>query len=189
MVAASNTWADENQAMIVGGVMADGQYTGSVWGYDGSCWARISNDVNWRHLPGLKDATLIKYYTYDVSTTNYSTTRYETWFVMGGLLKDGSVNRNVYSSRDQGLLWEKADSLYQLPASVPSFYAAQAFVNEETLSAGTLPWKASSTTRTQHSSEWQCPYIYLFGGCGANKMPLNTIWRGVLMRMAMRPVY
>lgn len=189
MVEAANTWASSHQSMIAGGVMANGKSTGSVWGYDGSNWARISNDANWRHLPALKNPTLIKYYTYDVSSTNYSTTRRETWMVLGGVLADGSMNRTVYSSRDQGLLWQKADSLYQLPAYVPSFSSAQAFVHEETLSAGTLPWKAASTSPTQHSSEWQCPYIYLFGGRAANDAPLNTIWRGVLMRMAMRPIY
>ncbi len=189
MVSASNTWATSHQAMVVGGMMANGKLTGSTWGYDGSTWARISNDANWRHLPALKNASLIKYYTYDVSTTNFTATRHETWMVLGGVFADGSANRTVYSSRDQGLLWQKADTIYQLPAYVPSFSEAQAYVYEETLSAGSLPWKAASTAPTQHSSEWKCPYIYLFGGRAGNGAPLNTIWRGVLMRMAMRPVY
>ncbi len=189
MVAADNGWAAEHQAMLVGGVTAGGQLTGAVWGYDGSTWARISNDNTWRRLPALKGASLIKYYTYDVSATNFTTTRRETWMVMGGTLADGSLNRVVYSSRDQGLLWQKADSTYQLPAYVPSFTSAQAYVHEETLSA-TLPWKAASTTApTQHQSQWQCPYIYLFGGHASNGMLLNTVWRAVLGRMAMRPVY
>ena len=43
---------------MVGGEMADGNYTGATWGYDGKNWASTGN----RQLPKLTGITLVPYY-------------------------------------------------------------------------------------------------------------------------------
>ena len=80
--------------------------------------------------------------------------RYSSMLAIGGT--DGStVSRTVYVSNDYGMAWAEGGSLIQLPDYMPAVHGAQAFVEDETLTA---------SRATRPITEWQCPYIYLFGG-------------------------
>jgi hypothetical protein len=41
---------------------------------------------------------------------------------------------------------------------------------------------------TQAVTEWECPYIYLFGGEDTAGNTFNTIWRGVINRYTFKPI-
>ena len=42
---------------------------------------------------------------------------------------------------------------------------------------------------TQPVTEWDCPYIYVFGGVTPTGGLSNNIWRGVINRLSFKPLY
>lgn len=182
LVVADHQWSVAPQAVMVGGVLADGTVTHKTWGYDGSTWACISgaNDT----LPALRDVILVSYYTYDVSSVNYKATIHPTWLIMGGFTADGTPNRTTYLSRNQGITWAVAGTSMQWPTHLPSMGGAQAFVHERTMGASMAPRRVSQPT-----TSWQAAYIYLFGGYDAQGVLQNNVWRGVINRMTFKPTY
>ncbi|MDE7443730.1 MAG: hypothetical protein K2M65_06190, partial [Muribaculaceae bacterium] len=36
--------------------------------------------------------------------------------------------------------------------------------------------------------QWECPYIYVFGGYDADGKLQNTVWRGVINRLSFKPI-
>ena len=186
MIQADNTWAVSQQAMIVGGVDANGKMVSDVWGFDGQQWGKI-NSSHTQVLPALADATLFAYYSYKTLSGVRRYALQQTWYIMGGRLADGSLNGNTYISNTQGITWAKADSTMTLPSHLPKFYGAQAFVNTETLTASGanyMPRRIQSPV-----TSWECPFIYLMGGYNDQGALLPYIWRGVYNRMTNYPVY
>ena len=186
MIQTDDTWTVSSQAMIVGGIDAKGNLLSDVWGFDGHSWGKINN-IHTHSLPALADATLFPYYTYKTLSGVRRYARQQTWFVMGGRLADGTLNGKIYLSNTQGITWSKADSTITMPSNMPEFYGAQAFVNEETLTASS----ASNAPRRIQSPviTWECPFIYLMGGYNDQGALLPYTWRGVYNRMTNYPVY
>lgn len=184
MVEVVNKWAVSSQAMIVGGVDCNGNVLKDTWGYDGSKWGKINN-IHGNQLPALADATLFSYFTFKSLPGVRRYGRQSTWYLMGGRKADGSLNSDIYLSNTQGITWFKGDSTMLQPGFMPKFFGAQAFVGEETMTAPSrMPGRVSSLVTT-----WQCPYIYLFGGYGADGALLPNVWRGVYNRLTNTPVY
>jgi len=186
LVRADNKWVVNSQAMLVGGNDANGNAVANVWGYDGERWGRI-NDIHSDALPALSGATLFPYYAYSQLSGTLRFTKQPTWFIVGGVENDGTMNDEVFVSHNQGINWEVADSALMMNANMPLFTGAQAFVVNETLSVS----DASNAPRrvSQYITSWDCPYIYLFGGYGSDDKMLPYVWRGVYMRMTFYPLY
>lgn len=182
LVLALNDWAVAPQAVMVGGVLADGTTSNKSWGYDGQSWAVISSNSD--TLPAIAGATLVTYYSYDINTTTLKVTQEPTWLLMGGFLADGTPNRVTYMSRSQGITWSVAADGLQWPGHMPSMGRAQAIIDYRTFGSSNAPRRISTP-----QNEWQCPYIYLFGGYTADGKLLNNIWCGVLTRMTFKPLY
>lgn len=164
------------QLIVAGGRLLDGSLSQDAWGYDGKTWIKISR----RQLPvALHSATLVPYYTVSVAS-DWATTRFATMLLVGGQLADGTLSRTVYVSNDFGINWSEASAEMQLPDYVPAFYGAQAVVVESTLYA--------NSRASRPIEQWQCPYIYLFGGLNANASTYNTMWRGVINRLTDKPI-
>ena len=185
MMLADNRWSSNQQALMAGGVMADGTFSRDIWGYDGNRWGCVSIESEQWALPGLKGAVLVPYFTFTVNTNTHVATKYVTWLVMGGTLSDGSLNTKVYSSRDQGLRWSVADKSMQLPTYLPAFTGSQVFIVTRTMTASGM--KAPSRI-SQRTTEWECPYIYLVGGRNQSGAVLNNVWVGVVNRLMFREV-
>lgn len=183
MIQADNTWSLSSQAMIVGGIDSKGNFTSDVWGYDGFSWGKINNAHN-TALPRIADATLFPYYTYRKLTGVRRYAMQPTWYLMGGRLDDGSLNRKIYLSNTQGITWAASDSTITMASHMPAFYSAQAFVQHETLTASGAPRRVQSPVTT-----WECPYVYLCGGYNDEDALLPNVWRGVYIRMTNKPVY
>lgn len=188
LVMANNDWTSEQQAMFAGGVLANGSCTEAVWGYDGSTWGMLSGSSDSKVLPKLRDATLVSYFTYEVPSGYFTPQRYVTWMVIGGVLNDGKLNTTTYTSRTQGLYWTTGVDGVQMPSHVPAFYGAQAYCLERTINANssTFSYNPGNTTAI---TQWQCPYIYLFGGYASNGNALMNMWEGVLTRLTYKPVF
>lgn len=200
LISFTTEWSDTPQAIITGGRTADGTLSNITWGFDGNKWI----ELNTSDLPALEDVTLFPYFCYKTNSSNWTVTKHSVWFAMGGRDSDGAVSRNIYVSFDSGLHWHLGDEVMQLPEYIPSFAQAQALVFSETLYArGTTSWQsypsrelpmwwtladAELSRATKPVTEWECPYIYLFGGVDAQGNLHNDVWRGVINRLTFKPV-
>ena len=186
MIVTTNNWALAQQAIIVGGIDAQGHLLSDVWGFDGMTWGKINNNST-SVLPALADATLFPYYTYKTLPGVRRCARQSTWYVMGGKLADGTLNGKIYLTSTQGITWTVGDSTMTQPSFMPRFYGAQAMVNNETF---TLSGAAGAPRRVQSLvTTWNCPFIYLFGGYNDRGELLPSVWRGVYNRLTNTPVY
>ena len=166
--------AQSNQCVIVGGRKANGELTNQTWSFDGSAWVKTSNKALPDVLEGL---TVVPFFTYYISNV-FVATEYSVFMAFGGVNSDG-VNRTVYITNDYGMTWNKADELAQLPEEVTIGAFAQGFVRNSTL----YPSRAIRPVE-----EWECPYIYIFGGVDAQGTLSNSIWRGTINRMTFKPL-
>ena len=172
MLTVTGSWSVAPQAVLVGGVKADGTPSAATWSFDGNTWATINSTQS--AMPALDGPTLLSYYTHVIDENTLVVSRRVTWLVLGGRLKDGTANTTTYVSNNQGITWLKgASSLAQSPA-MPSLYCARAWVHNATLSQGNV--------------QWECPYIYIVGGLNGDGRLYNNIWQGVLPRMTFKPL-
>lgn len=194
MVAFSSKWSDTPIGIITGGRCADGSLTGATWGFDGDNWAVLSES-----LPQSEGVSLIPYFSYRKTAALWIQTEYSVLVAMGGRGADGAVSKTLYISYDNGINWQKGSSLLQLPDFIPAFADADALV-VSTRKEGSLTdnWRDKAVgkpaaSRVNYQIEgydviWDCPYIYLLGGCGADGKLYDTVWRGVLGRLTFMPV-
>ena len=182
LITIKTDWAINEQALMVGGRLADGTLSADSWSYDGHSWQIVSGARS--ALPALRGAALIAYYTFDLTAGGHAVKKV-TWLVMGGFDSTGTPNRVTYRSRDMGITWSKAASGLQLPDYIPGFCNAQAFVENATMTAAS----AAPRRVSKPSDEWECPYIYIFGGISQSGTLFNNIWRGALNRLRYKPVY
>ena len=123
---------------------------------------------------------------------------------MFGATEMGVAEKTVYISLDQGLNWKKADELMQINnENIPSRYNAQALVFSSTINArSTKQWNELAIKKLPNGwtivnpfetraitavTEWECPYIYIFGGENGTIL-YNTVWRGVINRLSFKPI-
>ncbi len=187
LVAANNEWTANQQAMIACGELADGTFTNAVWGYDGERWGMVSN--NNAVLPHLSDASLFSYYTFTKPSTSTTPVKRVTWMLIGGKLADGRFNTMTYVSRNQCINWSEGESGVQLPSSIPAFSGAQVFVFERLQRANAPRLNSYDPGQVTPVNEWDCSYLYLFGGYASNGSALTSVWEGVLRRLTYKPVF
>lgn len=197
MYSYQSKWMAAPVSVIVGGVTADGQVSSAVWAYDGNSWARLSQG----RIPALRGASLVPYYTFRRTGMSWNYTEYSTILLLGGKKDDGTLSRTTYISYDNGVNWSVAGSLLTLPGYIPSMWMMDNLVifkpmtaplfadGWESMPARKVPgmYKAN-TSVSGNTISWDCPYIYLFGGCGPDGALYNTIWRGVINRLTFVPV-
>lgn len=183
--------ADAPQTVIAGGVMANGKLSPDTWAFDGSNWAKLSEVA----LPkGLKDMCLVPFSTFIVNVA-FVAVEYPVLLAYGGT--DGKdINKTVYISNDYGMTWKEGGESIQLPEAVTPFSGAQAFVFTSVLqSRSASSWRPMTTAyripgsrATMPVTEWDCPYIYTFGGTDGEGKLCNTVWRATLNRLTFKPV-
>ncbi len=192
----TSKWAADPIGFFTGGIR-DGRTTADTWAYDGDSWAKISNQP----LPAMSGALLIPYFNYRQTATSWVQTEFSVCLAIGGRLADGSLNRTVYLSYDNGVNWIKAESLLQLPAYIPSLYDADAIIRTTSMNADLganwrqLPQRSPhDVSRINYFVDgadvsWECPYIYLFGGMQEDGKLNPSIWRAVLARLTFAPLF
>lgn len=176
-------FADAAQIYITGGIMADGNRTGHTWAYDGNSWACISSTPIPTALSGM---VMIPYYNF-IGNGGLYDKKYTAFIAFGGSTGK-AINRTVYISDDYGLTWRQGDASIQLPSFVPSVNGAQAFVAPMTLHARSNDWESLLSRATKPVSEWECPFIYLFGGVTPEGTLSNYVYRGALNRFTFKPI-
>ncbi len=190
----SSKWNPLPTGILVGGRNAEGNVVGDTWAFDGVSWAQISENP----LPAMEGVTLFPYLAYGKIMS--SMREYSVWLAIGGRNADGSLNRITYISYDNGINWRAASQSLMLPDFIPSTWMADVVISNKLLSASLSGWAKQSIAprypacaRVKHSTDgeiinWECPYIYLFGGFNAEGMLVDAIWKGALNRLTFKPI-
>lgn len=167
------------QMLIIGGRDANDEYLNKTWAFDGSQWADITRGAIPEALEGMN---LVPYFNIHTDTTAWHVaTRNSVLLAFGGQRADGTINDTVYMSTNFGMHWTKAPENLQIPTTiVPPRTDSQAF---------TVTTTVKSTGRaTAPITEWEVPYIYLFGGVNTEGQTYNTIYRGAIKQFTFKPL-
>ena len=215
-VSRSFEMSSARQMIVVGGRLADGTLSSSSWGFDGRTWANISRTPVAPRA--LENMVLVPYFTIRTDSASWVTTSRSVLMAMSGNTADNRLNDTVYVSYDFGMNWTKADKLMQPGKAMPARTMAQGFVFNERMyadqsqnrsaapftargwkSIGQPRWtalKLSGLTAPDNGmmyaskpiDEWDCPYIYLFGGKDSHGQTYNTLYRGVIEWFRFKPL-
>lgn len=185
----ANKWTSSPVGFFVGGICSDGSLSNATWAFDGYNWIKLSEGG----VPHLRGTSLIPYYGFRFTASTWYQTEYPVWMVVGGTESNGAQNKVVYISYDNGVSWNKGSESLQLPKEIPAMTGCDCLVANHRKSANlSAAW--SKETRS-HNIEvdgdiiyWDCPYIYMIGGFNPQGQLYNTIWQGVLARLAFTPV-
>lgn len=186
----ANKWTSSPVGFFAGGKCEDGSLSDSTWAFDGSNWIKLSDGG----IPALKGASMIPYFGFRFTSSSVTQTEYPVWMIIGGSKSDGTLNRTVYISYDNGVNWGAGSELLQLPKEIPTMTECDNVVMSVRKKANLSDaWKKAM--RRSHNVEvngdeiyWDCPYIYLMGGYNPDGQLYDTIWRGVLARLSFTPV-
>lgn len=177
----TDEWALAPQAIFVGGKKADGTLSTDSWGFDGTSWAQLSGVSGSRALPAAQGWQLLPYFTFRINKNNFRATRQSAWIAFGGTLANGTAQKQTYISLDNGLNWRLAADNLQLPAAMAPRYGASIILCEKQFTA--------SSRAVKPVTEWDAPYIYLFGGYKPDDGTLlNQSWVGVINRLTFKPL-
>lgn len=191
----SNKWSPQPTVFFVGGTTADGRISSHTWAFDGSIWTTIDESA----LPAMDGVAIVKYIVYRSTQYLFVEHAYEAWFAFGGKFEDGSLNKTLYYSYDNGVTWTQAPELMQLPDYLPALYNAD-IVTIKTNLNGNLSdiWTKTPSKIASRASDyvivgddisWDCPYLYIIGGDFADGSLSDAIWRGVLSRLTFTPLF
>ena len=193
-VTLTNKWTSSPVAFFTGGriVDRDKPLSNATWAFDGSEWIKLSDGG----IPALEGSSIIPYYNFRPSAQGNSMIEYPVWMLIGGRMADGSFNRTVYISYDNGVNWTRGTSSLQLPPEIPALVYCDNVVAEieksYDLSAG---WQSlrRGPQRIRYEVDgsvitWGCPYIFLFGGYQPDGTLSTNVWRGVLNRLTFAPI-
>lgn len=191
----TNKWSPDPTCILSGGLKADGTPAAGIWAFDGSQWACLSTGG----AATLNDAALIPYYIYRKTSVSWIMSEFKIWLLVGGRKTDGTPNRTVYMSYDNGVNWISAVDYMQLPEYITSLIQADPIVLEHGMNANLqdawkkMPARQAAPWMIKHELNgyelsWQCPYIYLFGGRDGEGRLSTTVWRGVLNRLTFTPL-
>lgn len=176
----TSKWNINPSAVIFGGVDASGEYSAYSWIYDGDAWSRLSNTAAPVAVTG---AIIFPYNTPKVNTNTWRVSEQSALIAMGGMIGNGAPNDSVYVSIDFGISWKKGEETLQLPGYFPRVSGADVFVVDHLIHA------QSSSRVIAPVEEWECPYIYVFGGVDKDGTLVPTVRRGVINRFTFKPIY
>lgn len=199
----TSKWTTQPQVVMLGGRTASGELTNAVWGYDGKQWAKISD----KFPKQIANAAMFDYRMAKTDTLSWVSTEISVLIAMCGE-NAGGLNEKVYVSRNSGLDWKEGDELVQLPSYILPRTMAQAIVVDKTATSArssSREWKeyqpkplprwwvpaecaVPASRATAPITQWEVPYIYLFGGYDSEGYLYNSVWRGVINRLLFKPL-
>ncbi len=194
-------WSEQPMMFISGGITASGELSDQTWAYDGSQWACISIDGFGK---GLKSPVVVPYFAFKTAT-DWKVTKRSILLAFNGLDNTGYPNGKIYVSYDRGVHWAPGSGWMEIPAQFQGGAFSQAVVLNTVMTqsragsrwtslepASLSPWlqtvTAPSSRATAPITEWDCPYIYVFGGENASGQLNASIWRGVINRLQFKPL-
>ena len=109
-------------------------------------------------LPAGDGYAMSKYVIAETDTMTWTVKSREVLIAFGGM-RNSVPSKEVWISRDMGVNWQKGSSLLQLPDYMPAVSGASLLVFDKTLEVGRVAPRA-----VKPITQWDCPYLYLFGG-------------------------
>lgn len=185
-----SAWAGTSTMMIFGGKDINGTYCNGAWAFDGSRWVNLAD----RPLPAIYGLEVFPYYSY--LTASYGGEReIANLIAMGGTLADGTINRDVYISYNNGISWVKGADYLQLPAEMKIGVHGNVLTVEKEMEWDlSNNWKAVKGRRVGYTIDgdlvkWNCPYIFIFGGYDTEGTLIPDVKCGVLRRLTFAPLF
>ena len=177
MIVLNSSWEISPIAFFQGGVTAGGEYNGDTWGFDGTTWIKLSQTQQ----PAVEGRTLFNYTVAVTDSTTWRVTYIPVVMAMGGLKADGTIDQTLYYTNDMGVHWKQGPAYLQPSEQLPAVYGAQILTSPTTL----YPVAGRAVAPVE---QWECPYIYLYGGSTDQKLFNQEIWRGVMYRFTLEPL-
>lgn len=171
-------WAVNPMGVFNGGQAADGSLSGDTWAYDGGKWSKISKVS----LEPASGRSTFRYVYAVTDSTNWRTTYDQVLYTIGGRSSVGMVE-DVYYSLDMGIHWVQAPKTYSLPDDFPKVANSQIFVADHLTGLNSVSSRAIAPI-----TEWECPYIYMYGGNNNTGQLNKSVWQGVLVRFTYKPL-
>lgn len=191
-------WSENQQIIIVGGRLADGSCSPATWTYAGDRWARLSSGI-----PAAEGYAVTNYTVTETDTVSWRLTEKQVTLAFGGRNSLGN-NNTVYISRDMGVTWTKAGDLLQLPEYMKAGAFADIVVADTRyplpdagarsragsgwMPVGVAEVPSCSLRAVAPVTEWDCPFVYLFGGIDDAGAVQPYVWRGVVNHFTFRPL-
>ncbi len=168
-------WSPTAQIITVGGLKSNGETTRTAWAYDGSQWACIAESTP-MNAEGI---SVFPYYCCKTDTNTWVASTTSVLVAMGGTRTDNTIVRTIYLSYDFGFNWTDAPVSMQLPTEMPLLYNSQAIIGNTTnhVSRAVKP-----------ITEWDTPYIYVYGGFTANNTLNTKVYQGAINRLKFKPI-
>ncbi|MDE5608334.1 MAG: hypothetical protein K2I64_05320 [Muribaculaceae bacterium] len=173
-IAYTTQWSPDAQIITLGGRKADGTTAPSVWAYDGSSWAKVADNTPM----SVDGAVMFPYFVCETDTNTWVTTTRTVFVALGGRQNDNTINGTTYISYDLGFNWKKAPDLMQQPARFPAIYTSRAYIYNETLTSRAV----------KPITEWDTPYIYIYGGTDIYGTAWPYVLKGVINRLQFKPL-
>lgn len=170
----STDWGVNSQIITIGGLNADGQATPTAWAYDGAKWVCISDKTPMKG----EGITLFPYYICSTDTNTWVATSRSVLVAMGGRTPKLEMQDSVYISYDLGFNWSKAPMRMQLPKALPKLYDSQVIVSNVTIHSRAV----------RPITEWDTPFLYMYGGYTASGQLSDKVYRGVINRLSFKPI-
>lgn len=172
----TSEWSANPMLFFTGGRKADGSLTGDTWAFDGNQWACISINP----IPALEGVSVTPYYNMSI-TNQWIEVFTPVLLAFGGNDAAGKINTTVYMSPDRGVHWAIAPDFMQ-STTLPAITSAQVIGYTQTLSDTPLSRAIRPIT------EWNCDYLYIFGGSDAAGKFNQNVWRGALNAFRIKPI-
>lgn len=170
----TSEWGLQPQIITVGGLKADGTTTPTAWAYDGTAWACIADETP-MDAEGL---AVFPYYCCRTDTNTWVASTRSVLVAMGGRHTAHKMQDTIYISYDLGFNWSKAPVSMQLPKKFPALYGSQVIVNNEVMHSRAI----------RPITEWDTPYIYMYGGYTVTDELMPRVYRGVINRLQFKPL-
>lgn len=170
----TSKWSPVAQIITLGGTKADGTPSPTVWAYDGTAWAKIADNTPMK----VTGATMFPYYVCETDTNTWVATTRSVFVAIGGMESDKKINGTTYISYDLGFNWHTAPELMQAPKNFPALYGSRAYIYN----------KAMPSRAVRPITEWDTPYIYLYGGHNNAGDLYPHILRGVVNKLQFKPL-
>lgn len=188
-VAVKTQWSQSPTLLLAGGRLSDGSLTSSVWGFDGQTWRKLCSQA----FPALEGAMLIPYWTGMPGAKAWAPDDRDAWLLVGGRLADGTPNREIRHSVDNGLSWTPGGEELTVPERLGALLQADALVSLNPRREPAWPGNSRATNPTNVTVEgteilWNCPEIWFFGGEEPQTGTLrNELVRATLARFTFTP--
>lgn len=197
MVAYSSKWGMQSIGLITGGKVRSGELSGYTWAFDGAEWTRLSNNM----VTPTEGGVMIPYFTFLRNSSTNVLSEHSIMLYACGKDCEGKLNRKIWISYSNGVNWTEAPATMAWPEYVPSMWLPDYAVVDTHMEANFTPevWKTYEREEMKmkryvtytvdgYNVSWNCPYIYLFGGCNEEGTLYNSIWKGVLNRLSFKPI-